>query len=127
MVVIAACAHPQQIPWQVRLCLSIHVRREIPWHTVIPAQVSGLDSCSVSPSFSVAGDSVIELSPQSVRITAERKQKRPPRHSTAASFHEVPASSIAFYDTLIVEHPELDAPLEFSIHDPCHCALVCIS
>ncbi len=67
---------------------------------------------------------MFELSPQSVRITAERKQKRPPRHSTAASFHGVPVSSIAFYDTLTVEHPELDAPMEFSIHDPSHCALV---
>ncbi|CAL5227986.1 g11039 [Coccomyxa viridis] len=85
----------------------------------------GGDSSMCTPTAdTMAGDSVIELSPQSVRITAERKQKRPPRHSTAASFHEVPASSIAFYDTLIVEHPELDAPLEFSIHDPCHCALV---
>lgn len=57
-------------------------------------------------------------------MRAEHKLKRPPKQSTAASFHGAPASSIAYYDTLTVEHPELDSPLEFCTHDPSHCALV---
>ena len=57
-------------------------------------------------------------------MVAGHRLKRAPKPSTAASFHGVPASRIAYYDTLTVEHPELDAPLEFCVHDPPHCALV---
>ena len=74
-----------------------------------------------------AGDAVSEASPQAVRVTAGHRLRRPAKSSTAASFHGVAVSRIAHFDTLTLEHPELDGPLEFCIHDPTHCALVLVS
>ena len=47
-----------------------------------------------------------------------------PRRSTAATFNGMPASSFASSDTLTVKHQEVEAPLQFCVHDATHCALV---
>ena len=59
-----------------------------------------------------------------MKVTASHRLKKAPRHSTAAGFHHVPEKSIIHYDKLTVQHPELDAPLDFCLHDRSHFALV---
>ena len=65
-----------------------------------------------------------DLEPLPVKVSASRRLKKAPRHSTATGFHHVPGKSVTYYDKLTVQHPELDAPLDFCLRDRSHCALV---